>query len=176
MKANEFVTNATRLIGTPYSTIDCIGVVRISAGINCQGTNWLWRSINNSPKYRYLIERHDTPLPKTDCINGILVFRINWSQPPKGYKDTPNCYHVGIITAEKTVIHSTEKLGVHEEIYDEKSWNAYGFLKQIDYSGIQFKIPETYESDTGAVDISDKEKLNEMYMMISALYKKFIPD
>ena len=174
MKANEFVMNATRLIGTPYNTIDCIGVVRIAAGINCQGTNWLWRSINNSPKYRYLIERHDTSLPKTDCMNGILVFRINWSQQPKGYEDTPNCYHVGIITAERTVIHSTEKLGVHEEAYDEKAWNAYGFLKQIDYTGINFKVQEEHESSNE--ELKDSEKLNEMFEMIKALYDKFITD
>lgn len=136
MTSEEFVKNAIRLIGMPYSTIDCIGVVRTAAGIKCQGTNWLWRSHENSAKYRYLTERYNFPPSKDEVIDGLLVFRINWNQAPARYSDPPNCYHVGILTKNKTVIHSTQKYGVHEEDYNPSQWQGYGKLKQIDYSAL----------------------------------------
>ena len=58
MTSYEFISNAEMLIGQPYTKVDCIGVIRKSLNIACQGTNWLWRSINNSSKYRYLTERY----------------------------------------------------------------------------------------------------------------------
>ena len=62
VKAQDAIAAARALIGTPYSTLDCIGlivrIIRTCPGgdptYRCQGTNWLWRSVSNSPKYRDL--------------------------------------------------------------------------------------------------------------------------
>ena len=68
MDQHEFVRRALSLVGQSYGECDCIGVVRKAANIKCQGTNWLWRSIFNSPKYRYLFERSVKPLSPDQYI------------------------------------------------------------------------------------------------------------
>lgn len=131
MTADEFVKRAEALTGRPYSEIDCNGVVRIAAGIRCQGTNWLWRSYDSSGKYRYLVERTERPPEYSSLRNGLLVFRVNWNTVAPEYTDRPNCYHVGIISG-KDVIESKMSTGVTKHPYNPDEWSACGWLKQID--------------------------------------------
>lgn len=133
IEAKEFVEKARSFIGEPYSKMDCIAVVRKAAGISCKGTNWLWRSVDNSAKYRYLTKRGKDSTSEMGKIAGLLVFRISWNQIPDGYDDKPNCYHVGILTGSGTVIQSQEKSGVTEKPYDPGQWQGYGYLKQVQY-------------------------------------------
>jgi len=129
----QFCENALTLLGKPYSEIDCIGVVRRAAGIACQGTNWLWRSYKNSPKYRYLIDRREGEVSSQDEIDGLLVFKINKNAIPDGYEDKPNCYHVGILF-EGQVIQSNPSTGVYMSPFIPSQWQGSGRLKQIDYT------------------------------------------
>ena len=149
ISASKFIDNARKLLGEPYSKWDCIAVVRKAAGISCKGTNWLWRSIDNSTKYRYLTKRGSPPTQEMEGIPGLLVFRISWNSIPEGYDDKPNCYHVGILTGIGTVIQSQEKTGVTEKPYRAEEWQGYGYLKQVQYCTDQLDKTEEkqYPSD-----------------------------
>lgn len=131
MNAQEFISNCRKLIGTPYSECDCIGVIRKAAGISCAGTNWLWRSINNSAKYRYLTQRCSPPA--ASLLDGELVFKIS-NGIPSGYEDEPNCYHVGVYVGGNRVLHSSPSTGVREAEYNPSEWQGSGLLKQVEYS------------------------------------------
>lgn len=128
----EFINNCKKLIGTPYSKCDCIGVIRKAAGISCQGTNWLWRSINNYEVYRYLVKR------SIDMIHipaGAIVFKCKWGKIPTGYKDMPDCYHVGVVMEDGRVLHSSPSTGVRIASLASE-WDAWGLLKMVSYDEI----------------------------------------
>lgn len=155
MTNEQFCSNALTLLGKPYSEIDCIGVIRRSAGISCKGTNWLWRSFKNASKYKYLTERYEGEIPSNKIQDGILVFRLNFNEIPKGYDDKPNCYHVGILY-ENSVIQSNPATGVYISGFDKTKWNGWGKLKQVDYTAIK-------PQNTNALTDHD---------MLLAIYKK----
>lgn len=159
MTAKEFCANAEALIGRKYSDVDCIGVVRLAAKIRCQGTNWLWRSYENSGKYQYLTLRGDRAPERSELTDGLLVFRVNWDTVPENYKEPPNCYHVGIIYG-KTVIESQERFGVYQKLYNPKEWSAYGWLRQIEPD----ELPDIPEDDISLTpELSDHEMLTAIY-------------
>lgn len=138
-----FVARARSLLGRPYSEVDCIGVVRKALGISCQGTNWLWRSINNSSKYRYLTSRTPYPAPYPGRA-GLLVFKARWSTVPSGYDESPDIYHVGVLDGLGQVIHSSPSTGVRSERYDPNQWDAWGEIgKFVDYD----EEDESYTQD-----------------------------
>lgn len=149
----QFCENALTLIGQPYSVIDCIGVVRRSAGIACQGTNWLWRSYKNKSKYKYLKEREEGKVTSESYIDGLLVFKIKNDEVPNGYSDKPNCYHVGVLY-DGNVIQSNPSTGVYMSKFNPSDWQGYGKLKQVDY-----------------IDKSEKTELTD-HEMILAIYNK----
>lgn len=162
LTGTEFAENALNLLGEPYNNVDCIGVVRLAAHIKCSGTNWLWRSYKNSPKYKYLKERADCAPELSQLQDGLLVFRIKWTQVPDGYTDRPNCHHVGVIYGQD-VIQSNSGRGVYRSAYKSSEWNGCGELKGIDYScPFLTKVQDITEPE-----LSDHE-------MIKALYNYFI--
>lgn len=165
MTVDAFCSRAEKLVGTPYSQIDCIGVVRLSAGIRCQGTNWLWRSYDNSGKYRYLIDRMERPPTEREARPGLLVFRIDWGAIPKGYTDKPNCYHVGIITINKDVIESSSVEGsVIKKPYSLDEWSGCGWLRQIDRPS---EYPESETEETVTITHSE---LTEIISHLQSIY------
>lgn len=179
MTNDEFAERALQLVGRPYSEVDCIGVVRTAAKIRCQGTNWLWRSIDNAPKYRYLIDRIERPPTREELIDGLLVFRIRWDKVPEGYSNRPDCHHVGVIYGGK-VIQSNPDTGVTVTAYNLDQWHGAGRLKQISY---------THKSDFPAEDYEESELENELpftdidpdsglsdHEMILAIYNYLIRD
>lgn len=137
MTNSQFAVNAERLIGKPYSEVDCIGVVRQALGIRCQGTNWLWRSVNNGSKYKYLSKRVERPIENWEIQNGIVVFKINWSSIPQGYTDTPNAYHVGVLS-NWNVIQSNPSTGVIRSHFEPSEWQGFGYMKQVEYQSIPY--------------------------------------
>lgn len=157
MTVQSFITNARKLIGKSYEECDCIGVVRKSLSISCQGTNWLWRSINNSSKYRYLVERHQAGYNQF-ISPGCVVFKIS-SKVPAGYDDPPDCHHVGVYTG-KTVIHSSPNIGVREEKFNDGDWQGMGWMKQVD---------REEQPDNPSRDPLTREELTD-HEMITAIY------
>lgn len=157
MLNTEFVESVKALIGTPYSQCDCKDVIAKPLGIRFAGTNWLWRSINNSSKYRYLSERVKSPLPSDDLKPGDILFKIR-DKVPDRYVDQPDAYHVSVYIGGGKIIHSSPSTGVREDDYIYGAWQGWGQMKQVEYE----RAPAIIQPDKG---LSDHE-------MIRAIYEK----
>lgn len=159
MLNTEFVDRVKELVGTPYEFCDCKDVIAKSLGIRFSGTNWLWRSVKNSSKYRYLTERVQTPRQIGDLSPGDILFKIH-DGIPSGYNDQPDVYHVGVYIGGGCVIHSSPKTGVRVDEYIYGAWHGWGRMKQVEYEEIPF-------SDLDQTELTDHE-------MITAIYNKLI--
>ena len=153
MLNTEFVESVKALIGTPYSQCDCKDVIAKPLGIRFAGTNWLWRSINNSSKYKYLIERLQTLMLSEDMKAGDILFKIRGGIP-EGYNDSPDAYHVAVYIGAGKIVHSSPSTGVREDNYIFGAWQGWGRMKQVEYS--------EKASETGMTD----------HEMIKAIYHK----
>ena len=125
MKYNMFLNKVKSFIGMPYSDCVCDAIIRNALGVRFSGVNWLFRSINNSPKYRYLIERHacgDGSMPPP----GAIVFKTDETKTPEGYSTGPDAYHCGVVDEDGYVIHSSPKTGVRKDMTSRQT-----FLKAI---------------------------------------------
>ena len=149
IKAQDAIAAARALIGTPYATLDCIGlivrVIRTAPGgdptYRCQGTNWLWRSVSNSPKYRDLTRQI---VGIRDARAGMLAFK----------RSGDNIHHVGLVTGEGTVIHSSSAAGKVVETALDASWHLMGVhrLIETDEGGTQMQEETLY---TARVRLAD---------------------
>lgn len=161
MKASEFVARCRALIGQPYSKCDCIGVIRKSLSIRCQGTNWLWRSVSNAKKYRYLNEASSDKRTHI-FMQGDLVFKIR-KGPPPGWDSGPDVYHVGVLARNEkgilNVIHSSPKTGVREELFRFDEWDGYGVLAE--------KLIDVYDDPTYQ---SSLDPVNDVTTPSGAIY------
>lgn len=127
VKAKDAIGEARRLLGTPYSRMDCIGLIRAvirncPGGVKdyrCQGTNWLWRSIENASKYRHLVWRQEGI---AGAKPGMLAFK----------RKGDDVHHVGLVTGEGTVIHSSSAKGCVVETALDDSWHLLGKHKYIE--------------------------------------------
>ena len=127
VKTMDAIRTARSLLGTPYSEIDCIGlivrVIRTSPGgvgaYRCQGTNWLWRSIDNSAKYRDLTWRHEGI---AGARAGMLAFK----------RRSRDVHHVGLVTGDGTVIHSSSAAGKVVETKLDDTWQLLAVHRYID--------------------------------------------
>lgn len=130
----KFTEKCKTLIGLKYSECVCDAVIRRALNISFSGSNWLFRSINNSSKYRYLKERHAcgdgyTPPP------GAVVFKIDETKTPEGYSTGPDAYHCGVVDEDGYVIHSSPKTGVRKDMTSRwTDWDYWGLMKQVEYS------------------------------------------
>lgn len=152
----EFVEGVKALIGTPYSQCDCKDVIARPLGIRFAGTNWLWRSIKNSSKYRYLVSRVQSPVPTDGLKPGDILFKIR-DKVPGGYDDQPDAYHVSVYIGNGRIVHSSPSTGVREDDYVFGSWQGWGIMKQVEYRP---KSPET------AKEITDHEMIKAIYHKI----------
>lgn len=161
MLNTEFVENVRELVGLPYAECDCKDVICKALGIRMSGTNWLWRSIGNSSKYRYLIYREEIP-PLTDSLLiGDILFKIR-SGCPDGYSEQPDAYHVGVYIGDGCVIHSSPKTGVRVDGYRLGEWQGLGRMKQVEYVA---EMPD--QTAQNKTELTDHE-------MITAIYYKLI--
>lgn len=129
---DDAVATARSLIGTPYSELDCINLIkaiirRSKGGIKNYtdaGTNALWKSYTSSGRYKHLIKRYYDinrayVLDPHPCA-GWLVFKERTTN--SGY----DVHHVGFFTADGTVIHSSSVKGkvVEEKFTVTSGWNC----------------------------------------------------
>ena len=127
VKTMDAIRTARSLLGTPYSEIDCIGlivrVIRTAPGgvgsYRCQGTNWLWRSIDNSAKYRDLTWRQEGIV---GAQAGMLAFKRNGR----------DVHHVGIVTGDGTVVHSSSAKGCVVETKLDDTWQLLAVHRYIE--------------------------------------------
>lgn len=106
IKAKDAIAVARLLIGTPYSELDCINlikkVIRTAPGgvpnYTTAGTNSLWKSFRSASKYRDLLKQQDSI---ENPLAGMIAFKA----------DGADFHHAGIVTDVGTVIHSSSTQG-----------------------------------------------------------------
>lgn len=126
VKYNNAVRTARMLLGTPYSEMDCIRlivmIIRRTPGgdtaYRCEGTNWLWKSALNAKKYRHLSWRQEG---LTGARAGMLAFK----------RTGEDVHHVGYVTREGTVIHSSSVNGMVMETPLDSSWDLLAVHKDL---------------------------------------------
>ena len=127
IRAEDAIRTARSLIGTPYSELDCIGlivrVIRTSPGgvgaYRTAGTNTLWRSATASAKYRDLTWRQEGI---AGARAGMLTFK----------RRSTDVHHVGLVTGEGTVIHSSSAAGKVVETALDSSWKLLAVHRYIE--------------------------------------------
>ena len=129
IKANEAIRTARELIGTPYSELDCINlikkVIRTAPGgdkkYTTAGTNDLWNSDSKSAKYRDLTWKQEGI---SGAKPGMLAFMG---------VGTGDVNHTGLVTECGTVLHSSKSRGcvVETELTAKDGWNGLGVHRNI---------------------------------------------
>lgn len=130
IKTSEAIRTARALIGTPYSELDCINlikkVIRTAPGgdknYTTAGTNDLWNSVDSAPKYRDLTWRQEGI---SGAKPGMLIFMG---------VGTGDVDHVGLVTDVGTVLHSSKSQGgvVETDITAQSTWNGLGVHRMIE--------------------------------------------
>jgi len=126
INAHDAVACARGFLGTPYAETDCIRlIVRVirkcpggDPSYRCEGTNWLWRSTQNSSRYRHLTWRQEGI---GGAQAGMLAFK----------RDGDDVHHVGLVTGEGTVIHSSSVHGKVVETPLDGSWHLLSRHRDI---------------------------------------------
>ena len=147
IQAEEAIRVARGLIGTAYSELDCINlikkVIRTAPGgdknYTTAGTNELWNSFDSVPKYRHLIWRQ-TGI--SGAKPGMLAFMG---------VGTGDVSHTGLVTECGTVIHSSKSRGgvVETALTEKNGWNGLGVHRKI----------EVDYSEGGKTEVSEAEKI-----------------
>ena len=129
IQAEEAIRVARGLIGTAYSELDCINlvkkVIRTAPGgdkrYTTAGTNELWNSFDSAPKYRHLIWRQ---AGISGAKAGMLAFMG---------VGTSDVSHTGLVTEQGTVIHSSKSRGgvVETALTAKAGWNGLGVHRMI---------------------------------------------
>ena len=147
IETSEAIRMARALIGTPYSELDCINlikkVIRTAPGgdknYTTAGTNDLWNSDSKSAKYRDLTW-------KQEGISGAKAGMLAFMGVGTG-----DVSHTGLVTERGTVIHSSKSRGcvVETELTEKAGWNGLGVHRMIavDYS------------EGGKTEVSEAEKI-----------------
>jgi len=145
IRAKDAIDTARSMIGTPYDEMDCMAlivqVIRLSPGgersYRCQGTNWLWDSAENSGKYRHLVSREEGI---GGAKAGMLAFK-RYGPEDEG--------HVGLVTGEGTVIHSSSVNGrgvVETPLTAAQGWNLLGIHRYIEASEAERTMEKVYKA------------------------------
>ena len=129
IETSEAIRTARALIGTPYSELDCINlikkVIRTAPGgdknYTTAGTNDLWNSDSKSAKYRDLTW-------KQEGISGAKAGMLAFMGVGTG-----DVSHTGLVTERGTVIHSSKSRGcvVETELTEKRGWNGLGKHRMI---------------------------------------------
>lgn len=135
IETSEAIRTARALIGTPYSELDCINlikkVIRTCAGgdkrYTTAGTNELWNSFESVPKYRHLIWRK---AGISGAKPGMLAFMG---------VGTGDVSHTGLVTERGTVIHSSKSRGcvVETALTKRNGWNGLGKHRMIEVNEME---------------------------------------
>ena len=155
IKTQDAIRTARALIGTPYSEIDCINlikrVIRTAPGgvpwYTTAGTNALWASYSASAKYRDIIWRQE----------GIAGARAGMLALKKHGGDV---HHVGLVTGEGTVIHSSSAAGRVVETPLDESWHLLAVHRYIDVAAAAAETEDTMDVLYQAVVNTMRDPLN----------------
>lgn len=130
IETSEAIRMARALIGTAYSELDCINlikkVIRTAPGgdkrYTTAGTNALWDSDSKSGKYRDLTW-------KQEGISGAKAGMLAFMGVGTG-----DVSHTGMVTERGTVIHSSKSRGgvVETALTAKAGWNGLGAHRMIE--------------------------------------------
>jgi len=145
---------ARELIGTPYKALDCINlikkVIRTAPGgvsnYTTAGTNTLWDSFHASAKYRDLTWRQEG---LAGARAGMLAFK-RYGADNEG--------HVGLVTGEGTVIHSSSENGrgvVETPLTAAQGWDLLAVHRYIGVDAEKETAPGTQEDKTQEEETQD---------------------
>lgn len=128
--AKDAIRTARKYIGTPYTTLDCINlikkVIRTAPGgiknYTTAGTNDLWDSAGYSAKYRDLTWRQEG-------LTGAKAGHLSFKRYGEDKED-----HVGLVTGEGTVIHASSEYGmvVETPLTKEEGWDLLAKHRYIE--------------------------------------------
>lgn len=157
IKAQEAIATARSLLGTPYAELDCINlikrVIRASPGgvpgYTTAGTNTLWKSATASAKYRDLTW---TQVGITGAKAGMLAFKRSGS----------DVHHVGLVTGDGTVIHSSSAKGCVVESLLDDTWQLLAEHRHIKAVQAAQEAERDTERDT------EEEKMEPYKMRVVA--------
>lgn len=137
----DAITTARKLIGTPYAELDCINLVKKVIrtapggvpGYTTAHTNALWDSYEMSAKYKDLTWRQNSI---TGARAGMLAFKLYGLN---------NVGHVGIVTDDGTVIHSSSEAGrvVETPLTKSEGWDFLGVHRYIGVKENETMVQET---------------------------------
>ena len=141
IETSEAIRTARSLLGTPYSELDCINlikkVIRTAPGgdknYTTAGTNHLWNSDSKSAKYRDLTWKQEGI---SGAKPGMLAFMG---------VGTGDVSHTGLVTERGTVIHSSKSRGgvVETALTEKRGWNGLGKHRMIAVQGDNAEGGET---------------------------------
>lgn len=141
IKAQDAIRAARALIGTPYSKLDCINLIKSVIrhapggvpGYTTAGTNSLWKSATASAKYSDLTWTQEGI---AGAKPGMLAFK----------RSGENVHHVGLVTGDGTVIHSSSAAGKVVETALDGSWHLLAVHRYIEASE---EVQETHRDTEG---------------------------
>ena len=157
VKAADAIQTARSLIGTPYGELDCINlikrVIRTAPGgvpgYTTAGTNTLWRSYDMSAKYRDLTWRQEGI---QGARAGMLAFK----------RKGEDVHHVGLVTGDGTVIHSSSAKGQVVETALDGGWKLLAIHRYIEAAGaagMEDNVNVLYQAvvstQSGALNVRD---------------------
>ena len=165
--ATTAIRAAREMIGTPYSELDCINlikkVIRTAPGgdkhYTTAGTNDLWNSDSKSAKYRDLTWKQERI---SGAKAGMLAFMG---------VGTGDVSHTGLVTERGTVLHSSKSRGcvVETELTEKRGWNGLGKHRMIEVDGEETADSAKGESVTvcaqGGLRMRKKPKGRYMQMI-----------
>lgn len=174
IETNEAIRTARGLIGTAYSELDCINlikkVIRTAPGgdaqYNTAGTNDLWNSDTKSGKYRDLTAKR---AGLSGAKPGMLAFMG---------VGTGDVSHVGLVTDAGTVIHSSKSRGktVETELTAREGWNGLGVHRMIALDGMGANDEQEEGSAEGEVVTVCAQGGLRMRKKPRGRYMQMIPD
>ena len=167
IETSEAIRTARALIGTAYSELDCINlikkVIRTAPGgdknYTTAGTNDLWDSDSKSGRYRDLTW-------KQEGISGAKAGMLAFMGVGTG-----DVNHTGLVTECGTVIHSSKSRGdvVETALTEKAGWNGLGEHRMIAVDGEETADSAEGESVTvcaqGGLRMRKKPKGRYMQMI-----------
>ena len=163
VKTMDAIRTARSLIGTPYSELDCIGlivrVIRTAPGgvgaYRTAGTNTLWRSAEASAKYRDLTWRQEGI---AGARAGMLAFKRRGT----------DVHHVGLVTERGTVIHSSSAAGQVVETKLDASWQLLAVHRYIEAQELPKAAAPTAPSGESLGDETEDTRMEAYKMKVVA--------
>ena len=163
IRASDAIAAARALIGTPYSELDCINLIKKIIrtapggvkGYQTAGTASLWASggLAQGNKYRDLTERSETI---SGAKSGMLAFKGK----PLGRDCQPQ--HVGLVTERGTVIHASSVYGkvVETPLTAKEGWALTAIHRYIEPEVIPMQTINTQPQGNATVATPNGGKLN----------------